>query len=108
MEELLLVRRGTPAAVDVELDPVARGIRRGPAQRTEESSLKVGYTRDLIVKDRCAFGDDTIGLAEPSTALTAKDAAPRGRCRSRRGFAKRTAILTAKDVEAWGCRRDRR
>ena len=37
MEELLLVRRGTPAAIDDELDPVVRGIRRGLAQGTEES-----------------------------------------------------------------------
>ena len=37
MEELLLVRRGTPAAIDDELDPILRGIRRGLAQSTEES-----------------------------------------------------------------------
>jgi len=34
MEELLLVRRGTPATVDDELDPFVRGIRRGLAQGT--------------------------------------------------------------------------
>ena len=36
VEELLLVLRGAPAAVDDELDPVVRGIGRGLAQGTEQ------------------------------------------------------------------------
>ena len=68
-EELLLVRRGTPAAVDEELDPVVRGIGRGPAQGTEESWIEVGDTRDLVIEDRRAVGDGTVGLAERTTVL---------------------------------------
>jgi hypothetical protein len=72
MEELLLVRRGAPATVDDELDPVVRGIRRGLAQGTEESWIKLGYTRDLVVEDRRAVGDATVGLAERTMVPTAK------------------------------------
>ena len=73
MEELLLVLRGTPAAVDDELDPVARGIRRGLAQGTEERRIEFGYTRNLVVEDRRAVGDGTASLAKRTTVLTAKD-----------------------------------
>ena len=73
MEELLLVRRGTPAAIDDELDPVVRGIRRGLAQGTEESGIKVGYTRNLVVEGRRAVGDCTVSLAKRATGLTARD-----------------------------------
>jgi hypothetical protein len=72
MEELLLVRRGTPATVDDELDPVACGIRRGLAQGTEESRIKLGYTRNLVVEDRRAVGDGTVSLAKRTAVLTAK------------------------------------
>ena len=72
MEELLLVRRGTPATLDDELDPVVRGIRRGLAQGTEESRIKFGYARNLVVEDRRAVGDGTVGLAERTTVPTAK------------------------------------
>ena len=82
MEELLLVRRGTPATVDDELDPVVRGIRRGLAQGTEESWIKVGYTRNLVIKDRRAVGDGTVSLAKRTTVLTAN-----------------TMVLVAKDVD---------
>src|SRR3712207_8340692 len=40
-----LVLRGTPAAIDEELDPVACSIRCGLAQGTEESWIKVGHGR---------------------------------------------------------------
>ena len=72
MEELLLVRRGTPAAVDDELDPVVRGLRRGLAQGTEESWIKVGHTRNLVVEDRRAVGDGTVSLAKRTAGLTAR------------------------------------
>ena len=69
VEELFLVRRGTPAAVDDELDPVARGISRGLAQGIEESRIEVGHTRNLVVEDRRAVGDGAVGLAERTTVL---------------------------------------
>jgi hypothetical protein len=56
---LFLVLRGTPAAIDVELDPVARGIRYGLAEGTAESSIKVGDGRNLVIRDRRAVGDGT-------------------------------------------------
>ena len=70
---MFLVRRGTPAAVDEELDAVVRGIRCGPAQGTEESWIEVGHGRNLVVEDRRAVGDGTVGLAERTTVLTAND-----------------------------------
>ena len=73
MEELLLVRRGTPATVDDELDPVARGIRRGLAQGTEERWIEVGDTRNLAVEDGRAVGDGAVGLAKRTTVLPATD-----------------------------------
>ena len=60
---MLLVLRGTPATVDEELDPVVRGISCSSAQGTEESWIKVGYTRNLVIKDRRAVGDGTVSLA---------------------------------------------
>ena len=73
MEELLLVLRGTPAAIDVELDPVDCGISCSLAQGTEESWIEVGYTRNLVIEDRRAVGDGTVSLAKRTTVLTAKD-----------------------------------
>ena len=64
VEQLLLVRRGTPAAVDVELDPVAPGIRRGLAERTEERRVEVGHGRILVVEDRHAVRDLAVGDAQ--------------------------------------------
>src|SRR6266508_471426 len=81
MEELLLVLRGTPAAIDVELDPVACGISCSLAQGTEESWIEVGYTRDLVVEDRCAVGDGTVSLAKRTKAPTSEDVD--GWCRRR-------------------------
>jgi hypothetical protein len=73
MEELFLVLRGTPATIDDELDPVVRGIRCSLAQGTEESRIEVGYTRNLVIKDRRAVGDGTVSLAKRTTVHTAKD-----------------------------------
>ena len=69
---MFLVLRGTPAAVDEELDPVVCGIGCSLAQGTEESWIKVGYTRNLVIKDRRAVGDGTVSLAKRTTVLTAK------------------------------------
>jgi hypothetical protein len=71
MKELFLVRRGTPAAVDEELDPVTGGISRGSAQGTEESRIEVGHGRIFAVEDRHTGRDDTVGL--PSCALLRGD-----------------------------------
>jgi hypothetical protein len=79
---LFLVLRGTPAAIDEELDPVVRGVSCSLTQGTEESWIKVGYTRNLVIKDRRAVGDGTVTLAKRTTVLTAK-----------------TTVLTAKDVD---------
>jgi hypothetical protein len=95
MEELLLVRRGTPAAVDDELDPVVRGIRRGLAQGTEEGWIELGYTWDLVIEDRCAVGDGTVSLAKRTKATVGGGTA---------SLARRTRALMSEDVDGW-CRR---
>ena len=80
-EQLLLVRPGTPTAVDVELDPVARRIRPGAPKGREEDGIEVGHCRDPIVGDRHAIRDSAVRQAEhvARIALPAK-----GRDRSRR------------------------
>jgi hypothetical protein len=70
---LFLVLRGTPAAIDEELDPVVCGISCSLAQGTEESWIKIGYTRNLVIEDRRAVRDGTVSLAKRTTVLTAKD-----------------------------------
>jgi hypothetical protein len=72
-EQSLLVLRGTPAAIDVEVDPVACGISCSPAQGAKEGWIKVGYTRNLVVEDGRAVGDGAISLAERTTVLAARD-----------------------------------
>jgi hypothetical protein len=91
MEELLLVGRGTPAAVDHKLDPVVCGIGCSPAQGTEESRVEVGYTRNLVIEDRRPVGDGAVGFAKRSTAVPAKDGAAT--------LANRTTALA---TEVWG------
>ena len=39
------------------------------AQGTEESRIKVGYPRNLVIKDCRAVGDDTVSLAKRTTEL---------------------------------------
>ena len=72
MKKLSLIVPGTPATVDDELHPVVRGIGCCPAQGSEESWIEVGYTRNLVIEDRRAVGDGTVGLAKGTTVLTAK------------------------------------
>src|SRR5919204_2505847 len=91
MEELLLVGRGPPAAVDDELDPVVCGIGCSPAQGAQQIRVEVGYTRNLVIEDRRAVGDGAVGFAKRSTAVAAKDGAVT--------LANRT---TARAREAWG------
>jgi hypothetical protein len=90
-KKLVLVLRGTPAAIDEELDAVVRGIRCSLAQGTEESWIKVGYTRNLVIKDRRAVGDGTVSLARRTTVLAAEE-------EGTVSLARRTTVLTAKDV----------
>ena len=91
MAELLLVGRGSPAAVDEELDPVVCGVGCRPAQGTEESRVEPGDTRKLVIEDRRTVGDDTVSLAKPSPVLATKDCAV--------SLARRTAVLATKN---WG------
>jgi hypothetical protein len=86
---LFLVLRGTPATIDEELEPVVRGISCSLAQGTEESWIKVGYTRNLVIKDRRAVGDGTVSLAKRATVLNAKTTV----------LTAKTTLLTAKDVD---------
>ena len=79
-KKLILVLRGTPAAVDGELDPVVRGISRSLAQGTEQIGVEVGYTRNLVIKDRRAVGDGAVSLAKRTTVLDWR----RPRCSLRR------------------------
>ena len=81
-KKLILVLRGTPAAIDVELDPVACGSSCPLAQGTEQIRVEFGYTRNLVIEDRRAVGDGTVSLAKRTTVLTAK-----------------TTVLTAKGVD---------
>jgi hypothetical protein len=78
---LFLVLRGTPATIDVELDPVVRGISCSSAQGAEESWIKVGYARNPVIEDRRAVGDGTVSLAKRTTVL-----------------AEKTTVLTARDA----------
>jgi hypothetical protein len=87
-KKLILVLRGTPATIDGELDPVVRGISCSLAQGTEESWIKVGYTRNLV-KDRRAVGDGTVSLAKRTTVLTAKTTV----------LTAKTTVLAAMDVD---------
>jgi len=88
-EKLSLVLRGTPAAIDEELDAVVRGISCSLAQGAEKSWIKVGYTRNLVIEDRRAVGDGTVSLAERTPVLTAKTTV----------LTAKTTLLTAKDVD---------
>ena len=72
---MLLVRRGTPAAVDVELDVVVCGSSCRLAQGTEQIRVELGYTRNLVVEDSRAVGDGTVSLAKRTTLLTDRRAA---------------------------------
>ena len=58
---------GTPATIDVELDPVVGGISCSLAQGTEQIRVEVGYTRNLVSKNRRAVGDGTVSLAKRTT-----------------------------------------
>ena len=104
-EELFLVRRGAPATVDEELDPVVRGIRCSAAQGTKQISVEVGDPRDLAVKDRRAVGNGTVSLAERTTARCAIDTD--GRCSRRRRLRRRGRRGGRRRRRGWERRRGR-
>ena len=70
---MFLVLRGTPAAIDEELDTVVGGIGGGFAQGTEEAGIEVRDTRNLVIEDRRAVRNDTVSLAKRTTRPTAPD-----------------------------------
>jgi hypothetical protein len=94
-KKLVLVLRGTPATLDDELDPVARGISRSLAQGTEQIGLEFGYTQNVVVKDRRAVGNGAVSLAKRTTVLTGKLT---GRTM---GLNAKTTVLTARDIDGW-------
>jgi hypothetical protein len=85
---LLLVRPGTPATIDDELDAVVCGIGCCLAQGAEESWIKLGYTRNPVIEDRRAVRDGTISLAKRTRRAVA-GLAERG------GLSARSTVLTA-------------
>ena len=91
-EQLFLVLRGTPAAIDEELDPLVCGISCSLAQGTEESWIKVGDTRNLAIEDSRAVRDGTVRLPTRTTVIAAKDDGTVS-------LAKRTTVLTANDID---------
>lgn len=72
MEELFLVLRGTPAAFEAELDPAVGGISCSLAQGAEQIGVEIAHTRNLVIEDRRAAGEGTVGLVALATVLTAK------------------------------------
>jgi hypothetical protein len=50
-----------------------RGIRSSLTEGTEQSWSEVGHARGLVIKDRRAVGDGTVGFAKRTTVLTAWD-----------------------------------
>ena len=101
VEQLLLIRRGTPAAVDVELDPVAAGIRRRLAERTEQSWIKLGHGRVFVVENRHAVRDLAVGEAKRTAASCAwpgSAGTPAGR--RREPVARRVSGLLARWADA--------
>jgi hypothetical protein len=96
MEQSFLVLRGTPAAVDEELDPVVRGIGCSLAQGTEQNRVEVGYARKLVIEERHAVGDITVSLTKRTTVLTAKTPVLTVKSTV---LAAKTTVLTARDVD---------
>jgi hypothetical protein len=68
-----LVLRGAPAAVDVEHEALAGGVRRGPAHRSEERRVEVGHARDRVVEDRGPVRDRAVGHAESAAVADVEE-----------------------------------
>ncbi len=67
-----MVLRGTPATLDVQLEPVVRGISCSLVEGTDESAIKVAYTPDRGQRPSWRR-DDIVRRAKRTTVLTAKD-----------------------------------
>jgi hypothetical protein len=89
MEELILVLRGTPAAVDVELDAAVSGIRRCFAQGLEQIGVEVSDAGILAIEHCHAVGDDTVSLGNGTVGLD----------NGTMVLTARTMVLTAKDAD---------
>jgi two-component system, OmpR family, response regulator VanR len=100
IEELSLVLRGTPAALDEDLDSFAPSICCGLAEGTEESWIKVGHGRVFVIEYRHALRDDTVSLAKCAMGLAVKTVVwavlerPRGDGRGRRWRRCRQGLVT--------------
>jgi len=97
-KKLILILRGTPATIDVELDAGVCGIRCSLAQRTEQTGVEVGYTRNLVIKDRSAVGDGTVSLAKRTNRRAVGGGTVRLAKRTT-VLAAKTTVLAAKDVD---------
>ena len=64
MKQVSLVRRGAPATVDNELDPVPCGIRCSAAEGIEQIWIEVGHGRDFVIEYRQAGRDGAMCLAK--------------------------------------------
>jgi hypothetical protein len=71
-KKLILVLRGTPAAGDVERDPVVSGIRRRVAQGLEQIGGEVSYAGILVIKDGHAIGHGAVSLARRTRVVAVK------------------------------------
>jgi hypothetical protein len=91
------------------MDPLARGISCRLAQGIEESWIESGDPREFVIKDGRAVGDDTVGLAKPTTRFMAKAAELTGtKADGGRGRRWRcTWLLTTTDGDGWCSRRRR-
>ena len=63
MKQAPLVRRGAPATVDNDSDPIPCGIRGRVAERLEQIWIEVGHGRNVIIECRQADRDGAIRLA---------------------------------------------
>lgn len=61
-EQLFLIFRGSPAAIDDELHPIDGRVPRGPAQGIEERRVEPADGRNPVIKDGRAVGNDAVGL----------------------------------------------
>ena len=76
-KELILVLRGAPSAVDVELDAVVSGIRRRFAQGLEQVGVEVGDAGILVIEHRHAVGEGTVSLGDGTVSLGRRTTAGR-------------------------------
>src|SRR3954454_2966685 len=79
---MLLVRRGTPATVDEELDPVVGCSSCSLTQGATEVWRELGDTWHVVVEDCRPIGDGTVSRGKRTMPLGVGDVY---RCRGRRG-----------------------